>query len=469
MFFFFSTSRLSNAPSIECRSLCTRIIGLASCFDEHIMKDHLTILHRSLETDVCEVKDSALAALADIISVYGFSEIAKLMFGEDPVYGSQDERNPPVGTKPPEQLAKLFEDTFDGVSDAVLPSLASTCLRVLNTMSLNWPAMLGRILLRVIESKSEKLEDVTTSFLAGFTKKGRMCSVQIVMALLWCVAKVQLEEISNQTNPIPALSSYVREFLEDRTGPHIKRTRSKAGKEAAVAKKEEVKIFPSMLLCRGVLHRLLLEPWGSTARSLANILSTLHIQDVDTPSLPPLHSHLDIALEVIEKEGLVRLAAPLRRFVGNVENLMRRRNCKFEQRIFKKKVKREVSEDWDPSWSVKFSPKTPKTPKISRSIKREPSSRIPTQNPSELPAVTPVPAKEMVASVKKSLSELHRLQNANNSDVFIVESDEGDFEPAQTSMGEKQPKVSKRKMTSTASLQGSLSIKRSKSSTKVIV
>ncbi|KAL6736198.1 hypothetical protein Aduo_006579 [Ancylostoma duodenale] len=430
------------------------------------MRDHLSILRQSLETDVCEVKDSALAALADIIFVYGFSEIAKLMFGEDPVYGSQDEGAPPVERKSSEQLAKLFEDTFDGVSDAVLPSLAFTCLRVLTTMSLNWPAMLGRMLLRMIESKNQKLEEVMSSFLAGFVKKGNVFSVQIVMAFLWCVAKVQTEETSNQANPISALSSYVREFLENRSGSHTKRTRAKAGKEATVPESEEVKIFPSMLLCRGILNRMLLEPWGSTARSLANVLSTLHIQDVDTSSLPPLHSHVGVALEVIEKEGLVRLAAPIRRFAGSLENLMRRRNCKFEQRIFKKKLKRELSEDWDPSWSVKFSPKTPKTPKITRSIKRETSSRIPTQNPSELQAMTPVPSREMVATVKKSLSELYRLQNVNNSEVSIVESDEGDFEPKQRYVSQKQPKLSKRKTTSTMSLQGSLSIKRSKSCMK---
>ncbi|RCN41262.1 hypothetical protein ANCCAN_12773 [Ancylostoma caninum] len=336
-------------------------------------------------------------------------------------------------------------------------------------MSLNWPAMLGRMLLRTIESKNQKLEEVVSSFMAGFIKQGKMFSVQTVMAFLWCVAKVQSEESSNQANPISALSSYIREFLENGSSSHTKKTRSKAGKEVAVPGSEEVKIFSSMLLCRGILNRMLLEPWGSTARCLANILSTLHIQDVDTSSLPPLHSHIGIALEVIEKEGLVRLAAPVRRFAGSVENLMRRRNCKFEQRIFKKKLKREISEDWDPSWSVKFSPKTPKTPKISRSIKREPSSRIPTQNPSELQAMTPIPSREMVATVKKSLSELYRLQNVNNAEVSIVESDEGDFESAQKSVSQKRPKLPRRKTTSTMSLQGSLPINRSKSSKKTTI
>ncbi|VDK56201.1 unnamed protein product [Cylicostephanus goldi] len=54
--FIIMTGRLSNADSIECRSLCVRMIGLASCLDEHIMKDHVSTVHRFLKDDVCEVK-----------------------------------------------------------------------------------------------------------------------------------------------------------------------------------------------------------------------------------------------------------------------------------------------------------------------------------------------------------------------------------------------------------------------------
>lgn len=60
----------------------------------------------------------------------------------------------------------------------------------------------------------------------------------------------------------------------------------------------------------------------------------------------------------------------------------------------------------------------------------EPSSRIPTQIPSELQTMTPVPKKDTVATVKKSLSELYQLQSAKSSETIIIESDE-DFEPAQ--------------------------------------
>ncbi|KAK6725936.1 hypothetical protein RB195_004324 [Necator americanus] len=270
-----------------------------------------TIVHAVLAEGVIEkfpddydvlliMMDSALSALADIVCVYGFKEIAKLMFGtEHHPNGSQDERNPPAKEEYSNLLAKLFEETLDKV------------------------------------------------------------------------------------------------------------------------------IFPSMLLCRGILNSMLSDLWGPSARSLAQILTSTYIQDVDTPSLLALHSHVSIVLEVIEKEGLVRLANPIRRFTGSLENLMRRRNCKFDQKIFEKKLKREISEDWDPNWSVKFSPKTPKTPKRVRSIKREPNSQLQTPNQTDSLTVPSESSVQMIASVKKSLSQLqHEIERPDC--VIVIESDEGD-------------------------------------------
>ncbi|KAK6725938.1 hypothetical protein RB195_004324 [Necator americanus] len=419
-----------------------RIIGLASCLDEHIMTDHLSVLRHVLESDVCEVKDSALSALADIVCVYGFKEIAKLMFGtEHHPNGSQDERNPPAKEEYSNLLAKLFEETLDKV--------VFTCLRILYATSVNWPAMLGRLLLRIVESESLELEKVVFAFLDSFTKQRKIGSVQLVMAYLWCVAKVQEEESANKTTLIRNLYSYVRGFLRKISDSRRKRCRSKTRKEECSEKERTTEIFPSMLLCRGILNSMLSDLWGPSARSLAQILTSTYIQDVDTPSLLALHSH------VIEKEGLVRLANPIRRFTGSLENLMRRRNCKFDQKIFEKKLKREISEDWDPNWSVKFSPKTPKTPKRVRSIKREPNSQLQTPNQTDSLTVPSESSVQMIASVKKSLSQLqHEIERPDC--VIVIESDEGDSDSVRL---QESPK----RLQSTPSTKNTLPVQKSRS------
>ncbi|CAJ0599384.1 unnamed protein product [Cylicocyclus nassatus] len=43
--FIIMTGRLANADSVECRNLCVRMTGLASCLDEDIMKDHVSSVH----------------------------------------------------------------------------------------------------------------------------------------------------------------------------------------------------------------------------------------------------------------------------------------------------------------------------------------------------------------------------------------------------------------------------------------
>ena len=51
-------------------------------------------------------------------------------------------------------------------------------------------------------------------------------SVQLVMAFLWCVSKVQSEEGVNQASIISAMSCYVRGFIDKGFDKQCRRSRS---------------------------------------------------------------------------------------------------------------------------------------------------------------------------------------------------------------------------------------------------
>uniref|UniRef100_A0A1I7WC96 NopRA1 domain-containing protein n=1 Tax=Heterorhabditis bacteriophora TaxID=37862 RepID=A0A1I7WC96_HETBA len=240
------------------------------------------------------------------------------------------------------QCILKYDDYFLWFRDSNITYEFFHSLRIMYMQSINWPELLGRLLSKLFESSvNRELESVMNGFLVGFIKRGLASKIQLVVAYLWAIDRIQTTEQKSTGVSIVSLTSYVCGLLTNIVGKTISsKKRGEENEEHTKTNVEKEDVCPALLLSIGMLRRIGCLPNGVAARSLVNSLS-----GIDVANIPVKHinSVLDLsrrALWVLEKEGLEKLIPPVKRFGNTLEKRMKKRIkdedsdiCSYSDRI----------------------------------------------------------------------------------------------------------------------------------------